>query len=77
MSEDEAYYAKTPYAIRLKSRGRWYIAVKSPASHYGNGVLEKFGIHDDDDVWSDPETTGFLCVVGEEAERINLDEPNR
>jgi hypothetical protein len=69
---DDGYYGKTPYAIRLKPGGRWYIAVKARASDYGNQVTRDFV--KSSDVWSDPETTGLLCAVGDELDCVNLDD---
>lgn len=37
--------------------GDWIIAIKVPASAYGDKGA---------DVWSEPQTTAYLCKVGEE-----------
>lgn len=66
----DEYYSSRPYAVCFKANGPWYIAVKVKASAYTN--LSDIGVAVGADVWSEPETTGYLGPVGSEIASIDL-----
>lgn len=62
-----------PYAV--KARGKWRIANKAKAEIYGEPRPDKNGpgIAADTEVWSEDETTAWICLVGQEDAFVELE----